>query len=78
VSLAFLTVAIDLPSAMALLLAPSFVTNVWQAIVGGHGKAILLRLWPFLFMATVTVWLGSIAGMILGQRIRQQHTAGDC
>jgi hypothetical protein len=28
VSLAFLTVAIDLTSAMVLLLAPSFVTNV--------------------------------------------------
>ena len=61
VSLAFLTVAIDLTSAMALLLAPSFVTNVWQAIVGGNGKAILRRLWPFLLMATGMVWLGSTA-----------------
>lgn len=61
VSLAFLTVAIDLPSAMVLLLAPSFVTNVWQAIVGGNGRANLRRLWPFLLMATVTVWLGSTA-----------------
>ena len=61
VSLAFLTVAIDLPTAMVLLLAPSFVTNVWQAIVGGHGKAILIRLWPFLLMATLMVWLGATA-----------------
>lgn len=61
VSLAFLTVAIDLPTAMALLLVPSFVTNVWQAVVGGHGKSILQRLWPFLFMATATVWLGATA-----------------
>ncbi len=61
VSLALLTVAFDLPSAMALLLAPSFVTNLWQAMVGGNGKAILLRLWPFLVMATVTVWIGAAA-----------------
>jgi uncharacterized protein len=61
VSLAVLTVAFDLPSAMALLLVPSFVTNLWQASVGGHGKAILLRLWPFLVMATVTVWVGAQA-----------------
>jgi uncharacterized protein len=61
VSLALLTVAFDLPSAMALLLAPSFVTNLWQALVGGNGKAILRRLRPFLVMATVTVWIGATA-----------------
>ena len=61
VSLAILTVALDLPSAMALLLVPSLVTNVWQAVVGGNGGAILRRLWPFLLMATVTVWLGATA-----------------
>ena len=61
VSLALLTVAIDLPTAMALLLVPSFITNLWQAIVGGNGRVILLRLWPFLFMATVTVWIGASA-----------------
>ena len=59
VSLALLTVALGLPQAMALLLVPSFVTNLWQAGVGGHGRAILRRLWPFLLMATVTVWLGA-------------------
>ena len=61
VSLALLTVAIDLPSAMALLLVPSLITNLWQAAVGGNGRVILNRLWPFLLMATVTVWLGATA-----------------
>jgi uncharacterized membrane protein YfcA len=61
VSLALLSVAIDLPSAMALLLVPSFITNLWQALAGGNGRTILRRLWPFLLMATVTVWLGSSA-----------------
>ena len=61
ISLALLTVAIDLPSAMALLLVPSFITNVWQALVGGGIWAILRRLWPFLLTATVTVWLGATA-----------------
>ena len=61
VSLALLTVALGLPQAMALLLVPSFVTNVWQAVVGGNGLAILRRIWPFLLMATVTVWLGATA-----------------
>ena len=61
VSLALLTVALDLPSAMALLLLPSFITNVWQAAVGGHGRAIIKRLWPFLTLATVMVWVGGTA-----------------
>ena len=61
VSLALLTVAIDLPTAMALMLLPSFVTNLWQALVGSHIRVILQRLWPFLLLATVTVWIGASA-----------------
>lgn len=61
VSLALLIVAFDLPSAMALLLVPSFVTNLWQAVAGGNGGAIVRRIWPFLLMATVTVWIGAAA-----------------
>lgn len=61
VSLALLTATLGLPQAMALLLVPSFVTNLWQAVVGGNGRTILMRLWPFLVMATVTVWIGATA-----------------
>ena len=59
VSLALLTVAIGLPEAMNLLLVPSLITNLWQAGVGGHGREVLRRLWPFLLTATATVWLGA-------------------
>lgn len=61
VSLGLLTAALDLTSAMALLIVPSFVTNVWQAMIGGNGRELLQRLWPFLLMATVTVWVGATA-----------------
>ncbi|MBT2771278.1 sulfite exporter TauE/SafE family protein [Halomonas sp. ISL-60] len=61
VSLALLTVALDLPTAMALMLIPSFVTNLWQSMVGGNARAILVRLWPFLAMASLTVWVGAAA-----------------
>ena len=61
VSLGILTVVLDLPSAMALLLVPSLITNLWQAAVGGSGKALLLRLWPFLAVASLTVWIGALA-----------------
>ena len=59
VSLGILTAALDLPTAMALLIVPSFVTNAYQAAVGGNGRIILARIWPFLVMATVTVWIGA-------------------
>ncbi|WP_028469531.1 sulfite exporter TauE/SafE family protein [Neptunomonas japonica] len=64
VSLAILAVAIDMPTAMALLLIPSVVTNLWQAFIGERTKEALLRIWPFLLMATVMVWLG---GLLLSQ-----------
>ena len=61
VSLGLLTAVLDLPTAMALLIVPSFATNLWQALVGGNGFVILRRVWPFLVMATVTVWVGALA-----------------
>ena len=61
VSLGLLTATLDLTTAMALLIVPSFVTNLWQAVIGGNSRAILLRIWPFLVMATATVWLGATA-----------------
>lgn len=61
VSLGLLTAVLDLPSAMALLIVPSFMTNLWQASVGGHARALLRRLWPFLATATATVWIGAAA-----------------
>ena len=61
VSLAVLAVALNLTNAMALLLVPSFVTNVWQAVVGGHGGSLLRRIWLFLLVAAITVRLGASA-----------------
>ena len=61
VSLGLLVLVFDLTTAMALLLAPSFATNLWQATTGGHGRVIVRRLWPFLLLATSTVWLGALA-----------------
>ena len=60
-SLGLLTATLDLTTAMALLIVPSFITNVWQAVVGGNGRVILRRIWSFLLMATASVWLGATA-----------------
>ena len=60
VCLALITLLGDLTQAMMLLLVPSFVTNLWQASIGGQGRVLLVRLWPMLLLATATVWLGAM------------------
>lgn len=61
ISLAILVASYNLTTAMALLIIPSLVTNLWQALVGGNLVYLLRRLWPFLLMATGTVWVGALA-----------------
>ena len=61
ISLALLTAAIDLPSAMSLMLVPSLITNIWQAVVGGNFKDTLIRIWPFLLFASGTIWIGALS-----------------
>ncbi|MFA9419185.1 MAG: sulfite exporter TauE/SafE family protein [Gammaproteobacteria bacterium] len=60
-SLGLLAATLDLTTAMALLIIPSFMTNLWQAIAGGKALELLRRLWPFLLMATLTVLAGATA-----------------
>lgn len=61
VSVALLTVLIGLHNAMAILLVPALMVNTWQGAVGGHLKTIAIRIWPYLTMATLTVWLGALS-----------------
>ncbi len=61
VSLALLTAASDLTTAMTLLLFPSFLTNLWQAMAGGAAREIIARTWPFLAAATITIPFGALA-----------------
>ena len=64
VSLAILTAALGLQPAMAILLAPSLVTNVWQALAGGHLREILGRIWSLLLALCAATWLG--VGVLAG------------
>ena len=61
ISVGLLTALLGLTEAMALATIPAFLTNLWQAIAGRHGISLLTRIWPFLALATITVWLGSLA-----------------
>ncbi len=70
ISLALLLLVSDLPTAMVLLLVPSLVTNVWQALSTGDGGAgqtlkVWRLVWPFMLPATLLVWLGGPALTVL-------------
>ena len=58
VSLALLTATLGLKPAMALLLLPSFVTNLWQGVAGGEFLSITRRLWTLLVAVCIATWLG--------------------
>lgn len=45
--------------AAALLLLPSFVTNVWQAMAGRALPRLLMRLWPMLLASCLGTWAGA-------------------
>lgn len=59
VSLALLAAAVGLKEAMVLMLVPSFVTNLWQGMAGGHLGSIIKRFWPMFLMAGPAVWIAT-------------------
>jgi len=59
VSLALLTLTLGLKDAMALMLVPSLVTNIWQGVVGGHLLSMLKRFWLLLAASCPAIWLGA-------------------
>jgi uncharacterized membrane protein YfcA len=48
IAMALMTLAVPPAQAAALLVVPSFVTNVWQGLAGGALRATLARTWPLL------------------------------
>lgn len=56
VSLAALTVVLELPVAIVLMVIPSAVTNIWQAFDGPHLAGLLRRFGIMLLASAVGVW----------------------
>lgn len=58
-------------TAAALLLVPSFVTNVWQLLAGPRFGSLLRRLWPMM----LTIVVGTVVGSMLlaGGRTEQSR-----
>ena len=58
IALALLAASVGLREAIALMLVPSLVTNVWQGLVGRALVPLCRRLWPLLLIACIGTWFG--------------------
>lgn len=65
VTLALLTATLGLDAAIAVMLAPSLVTNLWQAFPGGAFVALMRRLWPFYLTLSIATLLTASAAPTL-------------
>lgn len=59
VALAGLAAGFGLKTAIALTIFPVLLTNIWQAIAGGHLVPLLRRLAPLLIMVFVGIYFGT-------------------
>jgi uncharacterized membrane protein YfcA len=64
VSMGLLAVAMPPSQALAIVIVPAIVTNIWQTFVGPYLRDIIRRLWPLMIGTVVGIWLN--AGMLTG------------
>jgi uncharacterized protein len=68
VSMGLLAIVMPPLQAAAILVLPSFLTNIWQMVDGPSLRAIAWRLWPMLLAACLGTWAG--AGLMVGPYAR--------
>lgn len=59
IGLGLMTVFVGVEKSMVLILWPALLTNFWQGMMGGHLKALVPRLWPFLLSAVLMLGAGT-------------------
>ena len=68
VSMGLLAVTMQPSHALAIVIVPAVVTNIWQTFVGPYLRDIVRRLWPLMVGTVVGIWLN--AGMLTGPYAR--------
>lgn len=58
VALAFMAAPMGVKAAMGIMLGPTIITNIWQALAGPSFMVLVRRLWSFLLAAVVGIWFG--------------------
>ena len=57
VSMGLLAVTMPPSQALAIVIAPAIVTNIWQTFVGPYLRNIVVRLWPLMLGTAFGIWL---------------------
>ncbi len=64
VSMGLLAVTMAPSQAIAIVIVPAIVTNIWQTFGGPYLRDIMRRLWPLMVGTVVGIWLN--AGLLTG------------
>src|SRR5712672_2003987 len=68
VSMGLLAVTMQPSRALAIVIVPAIVTNIWQTFAGPYLGDIIRRLWPLMAGTAIGIWLNS--GMLTGPYAR--------
>lgn len=68
VSMGLLAVSMAPSRAIAIVIVPAIVTNIWQTFAGPYLRDILRRLWPLMIGTVIGCWLN--AGALTGPHAR--------
>jgi uncharacterized protein len=68
VSIGLLAVTMQPSRAIAIVIVPAIVTNIWQTFAGPHLRDIIRRLWPLMAGTVIGIWLNG--GMLSGPYAR--------
>jgi uncharacterized protein len=68
VSMGLLAVTMAPGRAIAIVIVPAIITNIWQTFVGPYLRDILKRLWPLMVGTVIGCWLN--AGALTGPYAR--------
>tara|TARA_B100000700_G_C15003315_1_gene837345 strand:- start:1160 stop:1972 length:813 start_codon:yes stop_codon:yes gene_type:complete len=59
ISIILIALVFDLYSAIALVIIPALVTNMWQAINGSHFRSLIAEFWLFFLLSGLSVFVGT-------------------
>ena len=68
VAMGLLAVSMPPAHALAIVIVPAIVTNIWQTFVGPYLRDITRRLWPLMLGTAIGIWCG--AGLMTGPYAR--------
>jgi uncharacterized membrane protein YfcA len=59
ITLIILTLTIGLLDALAIIVIPTIVTNIWQGLAGPYLQDIFRRMWVYFLFAVMCIWITS-------------------